>query len=448
MPKEHPELYHIRESTRHFLYAKAEAEDQEKKRSHTPTRIQKAIKSLYPGLLRDHSFLDHATEQLSSAKIFACMVFQVDDDPGSQSDQKSSNPTSVHKTAAKLLDDLCRQHKGTWGMVNSGLFGAFFEGQTAPQCLKLTRKLQKILKNQTEATISDGIAEYPTLDYKPNEMLGSALKALDHATFFGSDSAVIFDAVSLNISSDKLFDKGDVNGSIQEFQKALKLDPSNINVHNSLGVCYGLLGDYDKAKSEFNTAIKLNSSEVMAWYNLGFIRMLAGNRNKALDLFLKANTINQDVFEVAFQTGRLLMDMEQPESGKKFLEHASRLEPKSGAAFRYLGECYTMIGKVSEAIVAYKKAIKNNPSDAASLSALGCLFDEQGENADISMMFCQESVKLSPDNGLFRYRLGKLYYKQNRLDEALKEFKKAELLDQDVSEYIAKIKARKTAKAS
>ena len=448
MPKKQPELYHTRESTRHFLYSKAETEDQQKKRSHTPSQILKVIKSVYPALPTDHSFLDHATEQLASAKIFACMVFQIDDDAGSQSDQKSSDPAAVHQTAAQLLDDLCRQHKGTWGMVNSGLFGAFFEGFNGSMGLKLSQKLQKSLKNQTNATLSAGIAEYPKLDYKPNEMLTSAVKALDHAAFFGPDSTAIFDAVSLNISSDKMFDKGDINGSIQEFQKALKLDPSNINVHNSLGVCYGLLGDYDRAKMEFNTAIKLNSTEVMAWYNLGFTRMLAGNRNKALDLFLKANTIDQDVFEVAFQTGRLLMDMNQPESGKKFLEHASRLEPKSSAVFRYLGECYTMIGKVSDAIVAYKKAIKNNPSDAASLSALGCLFDEQGENPDISMMFCQESVKLSPENGLFRYRLGQLYYKQNRLDEALKEFKKAELLDQDASEYITKIQNRQTAKAS
>jgi len=448
MPKEQPELYHTRESTRHFLYSKAEAEDRRKKRSHTPTRIQKAIKSIYPGLLTDHSFLDHAAEQLSSAQIFVCMVFQIDDDVSSDPDQKKSDPISVHKVAVKLLDDLCRQHNGTWGLVNSGMFGAFLEGKDGPQCLKLTQKFQKTLKKQTNATLSAGIAEYPKLNYKPAEMMTSALKALDHAAFFGPDSTAIFDAVSLNISGDKLFDKGDIHGSIQEFQKALKLDPCNINVHNSLGVCYGLLGDYDKAKLEFNAAIKLNSNEVMAWYNLGFAKMLAGNRNKALDLFLKANTINQDVLEVAFQTGRLLMEMEQPESGKKFLEHASRLEPKSGAVFRYLGECYTRIGKVPDAIVAYKKAIKHNPSDAASLSAMGCLFDEQGENPEISVMFCQESVQLSPENGLFRYRLGQLYFKQNRLDDALKEFKKAELLGQDASEYIAKIQTRLTAKAS
>jgi tetratricopeptide (TPR) repeat protein len=54
-------------------------------------------------------------------------------------------------------------------------------------------------------------------------------------------------------------------------------------------------------------------------------------------------------------------------------------------------------------------------------------------------MFCEESVKLSPENGLFRYRLGRLYFKQNRLPDALKEFKKADLLDHDASEYIEKI---------
>jgi len=82
------------------------------------------------------------------------------------------------------------------------------------------------------------------------------------------------------------------------------------------------------------------------------------------------------------------------------------------------------------------------------LSAMGCLFDEQGENPEISVVFCQESVQLSPENGLFRYRLGQLYFKQNRLNDALKEFKKAELLGQDASEYITKILKRRSAKAS
>jgi tetratricopeptide (TPR) repeat protein len=312
----------------------------------------------------------------------------------------------------------------------------------------LIHKFQDKLKKQADISVSAGIAEYPTLSYQPAEMLTNALKALDHAAFFGSGSTAVFDTVSLNISGDRLFDKGDIEGSISEFQLALKLNPSNINVHNSLGVCYGLTGEYEKAKVEFKSAIKLKAKAVMPWYNLGFTSMLAGDRHKALDLFLKANTMDQNIFEVAFQTGRLLMEMDKPESGKKFLEHAAELEPESGAVFRYLGECYTASGDVDAAISAYKKAIKHNPSDAASLSAMGCLFDEREENPEIALMFCQESVRLSPENGLFRYRLGQLYLKENRLTDALKEFKKAEFLGQDAAAVIKQIQKQMLAKAS
>jgi len=446
MPNQPPELYHKRETTRHFLYSKAEGP--EKKRIHIPARIQKAIQSVYPGLLTGHAFIDRAEQQLASAATFACLVFQIDDEAGANPEKPKPDPVDAHQAAAKLFDVFCKNNKGSWGLINSGLFGAFFEGKNASQCLKLVQKFQDKLIKQTDITVSAGIAEYPTLRYQPAEILTNALKALDHAAFFGPGSTAIFDTVSLNISADRLFDKGDIQGSISEFQQALKLNPSNINVHNSLGVCYGLMGDYEKAKIEFKSAIKLNPGEVMPWYNLGFTIMSTGDRRKALDLFLKANTIDQNVFEVAFQTGRLLMEMDQLESGKKFLEHAAELEPESGAVFRYLGECYTAIGDADAAISAYKKAIKHNPSDAASLSAMGCLFDDREENPEIALMFCQESVRLSPDNGLFRYRLGQLYFKENRLTDALKELKKAEFLGQDVSALIRQIQKQLPAKAS
>lgn len=448
MPKQSSELYHNRESTRHFLYSKAEAEGQGKKQIQIPARIQKAIQSVYPGLLSGHTFIDHAEQQLTSADIFACVVFRIDAAAASGSEPSKSDPAADHKLTAKLFNAFCKQYKGGWGLINSGLFGAFFEGRNSSQSLKLAQKFQNILKKQSGITVSAGISEYPTLSYQPAEILTNALKALDHAGFLGPGSTAIFDAVSLNISGDRLFDKGDVEGSISEFKQALKLDPSNINVRNSLGVCFGLTGDYEKAKMEFHSAITLDATEVMPWYNLGFTTMLTGDRYKALHLFLKANTLAQNVFEVAFQTGRLLMEMGQPESGKKFLEHAAKLEPGSGAVFRYLGECHTAIGNTEAAIAAYKKAIKHNPSDAASLSAMGCLFDEQEENPEIALMFCQESVRLSPENGLFRYRLGQLYLKQDRLTDALKQFKKAEFLGQDASAVITEIQKQLPAEAS
>jgi tetratricopeptide (TPR) repeat protein len=74
------------------------------------------------------------------------------------------------------------------------------------------------------------------------------------------------------------------------------------------------------------------------------------------------------------------------------------------------------------------------------LSALGYLFDIQGENPEITTIFCQQSVEIAPENGLFRNRLGRLYLKQNQLKEALIEFEKAQDLGHDSMEFIDKIK--------
>ena len=92
-----------------------------------------------------------------------------------------------------------------------------------------------------------------------------------------------------------------------------------------------------------------------------------------------------------------------------------------------------------EAVAAYKKAIRHNPNDADSLSALGYLFELQGENPEITTIFCQQSVDISPENGLFRHRLGSLYLKQNLLEEALEQFQKADELGHDSKEIIIKI---------
>ena len=76
------------------------------------------------------------------------------------------------------------------------------------------------------------------------------------------------------------------------------------------------------------------------------------------------------------------------------------------------------------------------------MSALGCLFEAQGENSEITMIFCRESVALAPENALFRYRLGRIYSNQNRLNQALREFQQAQSLGYDAADDIREIEER------
>jgi tetratricopeptide (TPR) repeat protein len=349
---------------------------------------------------------------------------------------------------ATVLSGCCQEESGMWGQADTELFGCFFPDKTGPQCQKIAEAIQENISEHGTNTVSIGMASFPTIDYRKENILENARKALDHASFFGPKSTVSFDSVSLNISGDNRYAEGDIEGAIDEFERALMLDSDNVNVHNSLGVCYGVRNEFENALVEFNTAISKNPDEFMAIYNIGMVNLIKEEKEKALEYFLKAGDKSKDVFEVIFQTGRVYVEMDSFEDAKAFLERAVKLQPTSGTAFRYLGDCYTGLECYKQAISAYKSAIKLNPSDAASLSAMGHLFDLEGENPEISTTFCLQSVEISPENGLYRHRLGTLYLKQNRYEEALKEFEAAKALGYDSVDHIEQVQDRLAAGAS
>jgi tetratricopeptide (TPR) repeat protein len=435
-------LFHSRRSARHFLFSKTDSGCLKPVRRQKIADTRQALLSIYPDMLIDREFLDHALLVLDSDTRFSAVVIRLDQKGPEEAGPADSAEYDGLIELVQILDEVCREQNGMWGSLESGLLAGFFPDKNGAQTIDLTRRIQTRLKEKAKKTITVGIAEYPTITYQKSEIIENATKALDHATFLGPDSAVAFDGISLNISSDKLYEKGEIQGAIDELKKALQLDPINVNVHNSLGVCYGILSKYEPAIEAFKKAIAIEPEEYMAIYNLGLVYMLTDKRDQALEFFLKADKINGDAYEVTFQTGKLYLELSDSEKARIYLERAAQLEPESGAIYRYLGDCHAAGNRPQDAIAAYRKAIKLNPQDAASMSALGCLFEDQGENPEITMMFCRESVELVPDNALFRYRLGQLYSNQNRLDDALSEFQQAQKLGYDAAEDIKKIEDR------
>ena len=431
-----------RGSARNFLFSKTDTgriKDVERK---TAVGVNKVLQSVFPDMPVGMDFIDQALQRLNSVAQFAALAIGVDQTR--QEEEKYSNPGALdeHVEVAGILETICREKNGFWGALEPGLFGSIFPETNGSEGLEIARDIQNRLAEKAGQSVTIGIASYPIITFKKSEMIDNARKALDHAAFFGPGSAVAFDGVSLNISGDKLYANGDIQGAIDEFKRALLIDPANVNVHNSLGVCYGLQGEYESAIEEFKAVASIDPGEYMAMFNLGLVHALKKQPERALEFFLNADKINGDVYEVAFQSGKLFFELGHLEEAKPFLERAAKLDPHSGSVYRYLGDCYAAANLAQEAISAYKKAIRHNPHDAASMSALGCLFDDQGENSEITLMFCQESVGLSPENGLFRYRLGRLYFKQNRLDDALKEYKKANQFGYDATRDIQEIRNR------
>lgn len=427
-------------ASRHFLMSQTDSRRRAEVPAQGAERFRSALLTAFPGVLTGGRLEQESLERLADSHRFGVMVLRPDEPPAADAPDNAGLGPEALAQMGVCLEAACRQAGGFWGMVDAGMLAAFWPGHEPAECLALARRLQDEIRAQTGCTATVGVAAYPSLDYPRQQILENARKAVDHAAFFGPNSRAAFDAVSLNISGDRSYERGDLPSAIREFERALALDPDNVNVHNSLGVCHAVLGNYDRALEQFSAALRLDSDEYMAIYNMGMIHALDSRRDAALGFFLKANALRGDVFEILLQTGKLYLEMGQPQAAGPFLEHAARLRARSGHVYRLLGDCYAALGLPEKAIAAYKKAVKANPGDSAALSALGCLFDERGENPEIAMVFCKESVRLAPDNPVFRRRLGGLYLKMNRLEEALAEFEQAGRLGYDAADELRQIR--------
>lgn len=429
-------------ASRHFLLAQTDSRRIEALPAYGAERARKALLAAFPDVWCGQRLRQEALERLNDCDRFSVMVLRPDEVPAADGTGPAAPDGNGMVPIAERLEAVCRRTGAFWGIEDSGLLAGYWPNRETAECVELVHSLQDEIRKQTGSTVTAGIAAYPTLDYPRQQILENARKAIDHAAFFGPGSRVAFDSVSLNISGDQYYERGDIASAIREFEHALALDGRNVNVYNSLGVCHAVLGDYERALEQFSAALRLESDEYMAAYNIGLIHALLGRRDTALGFFLKANTLREGVFEILLQTGKLYLEMSQPQAARPFLEHASRLKTKSGNAFRLLGDCYAAVGLSEKAVGAYKKAVKANPGDAMALSALGSLFDEKGENPEIAVVFCKESVRLTPDNALFRRRLGSLYVKLNRLEEALEEFEQAGRLGYDAADDLRRVRER------
>jgi tetratricopeptide (TPR) repeat protein len=438
MEQKRSELFSHLGTTREFLLNKTESRTGTNRWGNISDDTLSMVLKTFPELHYGSTFIDTAMELLHDTPKFSAMAIRIDDEKTGESTSDVFTGIDV----LKALDVLCRGKRATWGIMGEAVLGAFFPDLDHRACLSLSQSLQYNLATAGSETVTIGIAAYPTLDYEKSQILDAAGKALDHAMFFGPNSAVAFDAVSLNISGDNRYQEGDIKGAIEEYRQALKLDPSNVNVHNSLGVCHGVLKHYKKALSSFQAAIELDSKEVMAIYNIGLIHMMKNNRKKALENFMKAYDISQDVFEIGFHIGKCHLDAGHYETATEYLEKAAVLQPDSPPLLSCLGQCYAALKIHDKAVRAFQTAIKKNPNDAEALSGLGHLFDIQNENPEIATVFCEQSVTISPDNGLFHHRLGRLYFKQNRLDDAMKSFITANDLGYDSKTFLQDIERR------
>ncbi len=93
---------------------------------------------------------------------------------------------------------------------------------------------------------------------------------------------------------DDLYRRGMLKEAIEEYTKALELNPHYADIHNHLGMAYNAQGTHSSAIQEFLRAVEINPGFVDAWVNLGVTYKEMGDMEASKAAFKEALALEPD----------------------------------------------------------------------------------------------------------------------------------------------------------
>ncbi|MDD5078649.1 MAG: tetratricopeptide repeat protein [Candidatus Omnitrophica bacterium] len=109
----------------------------------------------------------------------------------------------------------------------------------------------------------------------------------------------------LNTGFKNIFEDGNPQAAIIEFEKVVVLEPGNSQAYFGLGSAYFMQGDTAKAEKYFNKAILADFENAAAYEGLGNCYFWYGDYKKAREYYEKAIVIDKERPWVYFHLGRL-----------------------------------------------------------------------------------------------------------------------------------------------
>lgn len=181
---------------------------------------------------------------------------------------------------------------------------------------------------------------------------------------------------------------------------------------------YSIKGEFEKAKSEYQKALKIDPSNELAGYSLEIIEEVINQKiNKDAAIFM---------FKSGYNTGKGQYDLGINQSNKAIV-----LNPNLAEAYNSRAIAYAKKGQDAQAISDYSKAISLNSKRAFYFKNRGLAYRRQG-HYDLAIKDYTKAIELIPRNAEIYNNRAIAHYYNHKYEKSQKDALKAQYLGYQV----------------
>jgi len=190
------------------------------------------------------------------------------------------------------------------------------------------------------------------------------------------------------------------------WQDCVSKSPGKARPYNNLGVALADRGRHEEAIQNYHKALEIDPHYQDPVENIGLSLAEQGKMEESIAYFLKALEMDPKNYKTLNNLGASLIVLERRQEAIQSLSESLRLNPYYAQAHNNLGVALSQEGRLEEAIEHFSTAVQLNPEYVQALNSLGIVLADQGRHAEAIEQF-SAALKVNPGNVKVRQNLEK-----------------------------------------
>ncbi len=177
-----------------------------------------------------------------------------------------------------------------------------------------------------------------------------------------------------------------IDSAIIDYERAVKLAPTQIDYYIEINNLYLLKGSWDDAKKSLDEALKVDPNHPKVLFHIGVLYLLAEDHIKSFE----------------------------------YLNRALDVDPNYFQAYFYKSINYEEMGDTTRCIAELHKAVEKNPDYIEAYIQLGLMHDAKKDT--LAKTYFENALRIDSSNAFARYDLAYHYQQRGQFDQAIEQY--------------------------